>query len=231
MLPEDVRADDPKAPRSPRPSPARKVRAQRQRLVPMERVRAARRVDWRYLLPERAFRRVAVVLPAHNVSDRENVPDRELVTALADGAKDVRIIVVTGRRAAETHDRDLVVVPDPDATAIRWAAGAADVGCILYAELHRRPWIPSLSTRAIKAILRRTGFEPLAVHWHRPDHKHSEQIVPLGSSSAVMAALRLSSGGRAAGLRSTMDILLARIRLFDHVAWPVSITARWTGPN
>jgi hypothetical protein len=193
--------------------------------VPIERVRAARRVDWRYLLPEYDFRRIAVVTPA------QTDPDPKLLAALREDATDVRIIVANGPQAAETHDRDLVVLSHANATTIRWAAAAADADCILYAELRRRPWVPFRATQAIRGTLRRVGFEPLAVHWHRPDHDQCEQIVPLRSPKAVIAALRRKSRGRVGAVRSSIGILLVRLHLFDRVAWPVSVTARWTGPS
>jgi hypothetical protein len=191
----------------------------------MKRVNAARRADWRYVLPRHGLRRIAVIVPP----DAE--PDQELLTALADGATDVRITRTSELRAAETHDRDLLVLPHADASTIRWAAAAAGEECLLYAELRRRPSIPLRGTRAIEADLRRHGFEPLAVHWHRPDHEHCQEIVPLGSRRAVIAALRRGSRGRRAALASALGILLVRMHVFDRVAWPVSVTARWTQPS
>jgi hypothetical protein len=216
--------NDPGARYAPSFVAARKVSGRRQPLrVPYSRVRRARRADWRFLLPEQELRRIAVFVPA-NVE-----PDHRLVRALADGGTDVRTIVVSASPATETHDRDLVVIPDADARCIRWAAAAADTGCLLYAELRRRPRMRFRSPGAITARLRRSGFEPLAVHWHEPDFEHSVQIVPLDSAKAVIAALRRRD--RTGALETSVSILLVRLRLFDHLAWPLSITARWKGPR
>jgi hypothetical protein len=191
--------------------------------VPMRRVRGARRADWRFLLPDIPPQRVAVMAPANGE------PDHLLAAALRDDGTDVRTMAVSELPPAETHDRDLIVISEIDADSIGWAAAAAAPESILYVELRRRPWMWFRSPRSVNAQLRRSGFEPVAVHWHQPDHEHPLQIVPLASPEAVIAALRRQ--GRVSALTRGVSILLVRLHLFDRVAWPLSITARWMGPH
>ena len=171
-----------------------------------ELLQAARRVDWRFLLPDPDLGRTAYL----------GRPDEPLLDALARCAAEL-----TSAPAAERASRaadapalfDLVVLVDPRPAELALAPSLLRPDGWLYAE-HTRPLatrvrgaaaFPETAIRTLEAL----GFVEVQAHWHWPDFASCEEIVPLGDAAAIrhMLARRRVYGART-------KVALARLLLF-----------------
>jgi hypothetical protein len=179
-----------------------------------EELRLARRIDWRFLLPEPDLGRVGY------------------------GGRVDGLLVDACRRFSSSFDLleddagrpppaglDLVVLVDPARAALAEAAAALQPGGSVYVEIRGRQGGVSRCARA----LRRLGLVDVTMHWHLPGFEAAIEIVPLGQPGAVRNTLaRRSSGGSTLLVRS-----LARVggrgRVLRLVPRDVSVTARAPG--
>jgi hypothetical protein len=127
-------------------------------------LQASRRVDWRFLLPDRSLGRVACI-----------ADDDELADACALFADSVARL-----RAPEDGERvafDLAVATASSSLAALVAL--VQPGGWVYVELRTR------NTRACVSALRRLGLVEVQAHWHWPDFRSAVEIVPLKGPRAV----------------------------------------------
>lgn len=140
-------------------------------------LQAARRVDWRFLLPDPGLGRVGYLGRA----------DGALQEACASLARSFEPV---GRSGVAF---DVVVLVGPTVAALRAGATALRAGGWLYGELR------GFRARRIATALAGLGFEEVALHWHRPSFAACEEIVPLEGHAvrSVLARRRARSPGKA----------------------------------
>jgi hypothetical protein len=155
-----------------------------------------RRLDWRFLVPARAFGTVAC---AGEVDD-------ELRTALPLLTDDVRAPATAADWLALAETCDVVVLVRPSAAELHRALGALRPGGWLYAEVRRR----ALGGRprtvpGWRAELERAGLQDVTAYWQVPP-PGGPAAVSLASRTALEHVADRTGEGRAAGVRA----LLAR---------------------
>jgi hypothetical protein len=176
------------------------------------RLEAARRLDWRFLLPYPELGRVAYV----------GRPDPTLLAAL----KALATSLTVTDAAAEPDGYPLVVASVPTRVELNQAIRLVRPDGWLYVEClgplaGRRRYRPASAQRA---LLARHGFDQIAGHWHWPDFASSKWIVPLGDRAAVRYALRRHRGGARARTLRRLGLLLPT-RLLGAVVPYTSIVA------
>ena len=147
-------------------------------------LQAARRADWRFLLPDPELGSVGYLGRA----------DTELERSCSLLARSF------GRVGSGGEAFDVVVAAHPSRVELSAADAALRPRGWLYAELRR------LRLRGAVEALGELGFEEIAVHWHRPSFAACEEIVPL-ERSAVRSVLERRSA------RSPRKALLGRALL------------------
>jgi hypothetical protein len=174
---------------------------------------AARRLDWRFLLPEPQLGRVVCI--GRRTAD--------LVAPLELFAEAVARLEPRDARA-EPASFDLAVLGGASVRDCRHARTLLRPGGAVYVEVHRhvrgRRREPGVlrSAPATARVLERLGFVGVAASWHWPSFDAATHIVPLGDVEAVKYALtrRAAAGG------ATAKILLARVLLFSGLLpWTV----------
>jgi hypothetical protein len=159
---------------------------------------ASRRVDWRFLLPDPALRRVAIV--------GEAGPDLRRALEL-----------FSEEAGSRPEAPELVVAAAAGPRELRAAAELVPPGGRLYAELRGPLARPG---RAL-TLLRELGLGEAIAHWHLPSFDRAQEIVPLAHDEVVGHALerhspRFRIPGRA----------LLRAGLLRRLAPCVSVLAR-----
>lgn len=130
----------------------------------------ARRLDWRFLLPDPALNRVA----------HAGAVDGELLRALRHFSRELT--------PDPRPDCDLVVLVNPSMDTFRRAIGAAPA---FYLELHRPRPLLRLAGRPPGAFLgaaAAAGFLA-AAYWHYPSFETANRILPLAPSAPLLHAL------------------------------------------
>lgn len=186
-----------------------------------ELLRAARRVDWRFLLPRPELGRVAYL----------GRDDPKLVNALVRFADEL-VDDTNDGPVAQSVKFDVVVLGSPTRDECSRARRLLRPGGWVYAEIdgllvRRRRRAGSLRAPSTAArTLLRLGFSDLAAFWHWPDFDACTQIIPLSDSEAARYVLerRRKERGR------SIETLLARGLLAAGVlSWSVphsSVIAR-----
>jgi hypothetical protein len=179
-------------------------------------LRSARRLDWRFLLPDHRIGRVAYV----------GRPDPDLRDALERIAEAVE--EVDGASAAE-GPYDFVVCREPAPDELAASAALVGPGGCLYAEIERS-FMDRLRDarhpgRTQLHALRRLSAEPF---WHWPDFENCEEIVPLADPGAIrlMLARRRAYGARA---KVAAARALLALRLVGPAASCISVVATAEG--
>jgi hypothetical protein len=173
---------------------------------------AARRLDWRFLLPDPELGRVACV----------GRPDPALVAALRALAGSLTVADAAG----EPEAYPVVVAAVPTRAELHLAVRLVRPGGWLYVERQGplagrgRSWPAS----AQRAVLARHGLDQIAEHWHWPNFAASKWIVSLGDPAAVRYALRRHRGGARARVLRRLGLLLPT-RLLAAVVPCTSIVA------
>jgi len=168
------------------------------------RLQTARRLDWRFLLPEPQLGRVAYLGPSDDrLLDALRECSASVVVARTDG---------TGRHAGlRDASFDVAVVQSPRPDALARAAALLRHGGSLYCELARPlPWRRAavaprrgardagalLALPQARACLRELGFGDVEAHWHYPDFERCGGIVPVGHRTTAGAFFLARAGGR-----------------------------------
>jgi hypothetical protein len=143
----------------------------------------ARRLDWRFLLPEPNLRRVAYF------------GARQSALALALRRFSEELIVFESSRQDFDHGTqarfDLAVLQSPSFAQLERAHALLASPGYLYAEVqHAWEWrsargrnLPDLA--AWQAGLARLGFVEIKAHWHRPTFERAVQIIPMHDDRAM----------------------------------------------
>ena len=163
-------------------------------------------MDWRFLLPETASRRVGFLEPV--AADEWRVlgdAGAERVDA-SRTSTDLGVLVISG-------DVDPSRLPDH-----RW----------VLVRLHRRwlraPWGPTSRAGWVRD-LEKSGHDVIRTYWHAPNRERCSYIVPLGDRVAVSAMLRRHQGVRWGFLKSLVARAVNRLGLNGWVARDLTLVA------
>lgn len=168
---------------------------------------AARRADWRFLLPEPDLHRVAY-LPPH---------DAELVKALELCGAAVDFCAEPLRPARH----GLVVITAGPPSAVVRARGLLQPGGWLYAE------VPGRQAADWERELRRRGFEDVSAHWLWPNQHACREMVPL-EPVALRHALGRRDPGARLRVRARAAHSLAHTRAFRIALRRAAVIGRWS---
>jgi len=205
------------------------------------RLQIAKRLDWRFLLPDPNLGHVACV--GH--------VDRTLLDALREFS--TSLSVISSLDAGSRFDEfDLLVACSDSVSEIRDAVTLITPQGTVYWEVDRRRWVKALACAAIAAIrgspqrvrsqwrdrvavlhparcataLERMGFTGIEIHWHRPDFAGCLEIVPLNDSSALEHLFRQRQGSVRDWLLSKLGRALLKLKLLPQLVPCFSIIAR-----
>jgi len=160
----------------------------------------ARRLDWRFLLPDTALDDVLYLGPAPSM----------LLESLRHAAAMLTVVRCEAPQSLQMRPHRVVVAIQPSADTLRQAAGCVAPGGCLYVEACRRVRPRQLRTvigqfiahrfplwrpGGYLAALRRLGFVDIAAYWHWPNFDACGEIIPLGDATAAAHALSRHSGG------------------------------------
>jgi len=195
------------------------------------RFEAARRLDWRFLLPEPNLGSVLYYGPAH----------APLVEALRAFSRQVTLFDPAHQRGPLTAHFDLIVARTPNFEALQNIFQLLRPGGNLYIEAirawgFRRRSSPSghtvrksgrvlRSARNYAAACRELGFAEVVPHWHWPDLENCLEIVPLEDSAAIDCALARRNRSWTAQVRRALVEQLVRRGLWAHFAPAFSVVA------
>jgi hypothetical protein len=195
----------------------------------------ARRLDWRFLLPNPTLHRVAYL----------GSGEESLLGALRRFSDSLSVLTSTDGRNF-TNGRplafDLIVVNSSSPPIIKAVSSFLAPGGYLYWEIGRRVRFPSFRNPTSNGeqrklpvprlrgnhaeFLGQLGFSDVQLHWHHPDFDHCRQIIPLRDRRAVEYALARDSVGfrRRVGLAAAR--YLNRSGLLARVVPCISMVAR-----
>jgi len=212
-------------------------------------LQAARRVDWRFLLPSPDLQDVLYV----GQDTGSLVQSLRLLSGSLTVVADVRDLDAIDEYYA------LVVAAEPSYASLRRIVAKMAPGGWLYVEARRRfrptRLTPSRRRRrtpgAIRAgafgwalnealdgsalpshapgyvaALRRLGLEEVAAHWHWPNLESCLEIVPLADRPAVLGSLSRRTGGRLARLKATLARGLLQAGLLARLVPYFSVLGR-----
>jgi hypothetical protein len=183
---------------------------------PADRLHAARRLDWRFLLPDPTLERVAYLGPAGSALAEA----LELLAAPTAGA-------APGAAVRPSFDRVVV----GDATGERIADGVRFLapGGWLYAELRSAGALRRLLDSgpvACVAAAGAAGLESVALHWHWPDFERCLEIAPLDDAATLRRACARRRADRAARLKARLLAGVAGNAIFQRLVPCVSLIGR-----
>jgi hypothetical protein len=146
----------------------------------------ARRLDWRYLLPDPRLRDVTLI----------GRPDGILLEALQAFSEKLNVVASSSRTTPIVlHTSEVVVLRSSDLAAIPLARMALRSSGYLYWELEANRQRVSLPS--CLAALRTHGFDEIATYWCRPNFEECLEIIPFREPSALAFVLsRHFSGTR-----------------------------------
>ena len=181
---------------------------------------AARRLDWRFLLPDPRLGRVLYVGDAAG-------PVPESLRMLSGS------LTATSNPPGQGLEPsfDVAVVCGPTTDALQIAARALRPGGVLYVEVEPRAVRPrrrTLRAAAVQAELRRLGLSGIGVAWHWPDFQSCTRIIPLTSTEALRYAARVGLHAPAALEPPAGALLRAGVLSMPRAA--LSVVARRSLP-
>jgi hypothetical protein len=157
-----------------------------------------RRLDWRYLVPTTSWSQVAVG-GAVDEALREALPLLGVVV--------VELGAATPPAAGSC---DVVVLHHPTHAEVSAAVTAVRPGGWVYAEVcrssgpRRHGSLPGWSR-----VFQRAGLEEVQLHWHAPDIRSAEEIIPLDARAAARHALLRRRGPRPRARHTAARLALA----------------------
>ena len=185
-------------------------------------LQTARRIDWRFLLPNPRLGRVAYIGP----------PGGTLLTALGQFSASLTCIAPsdqTGPLQRHPSGFELVVLRSRKIAAVEKAHTLLRAGGYLYWEVERlrglapiyriteqAGWKECCSWRSVESYLislERLGFCNIEVHWHRPSFENCLEMIPLHEESALRYLFTQKRQGFAA------QTLLAAGHLLLKTGW------------
>lgn len=164
----------------------------------------ARRLDWRFLLPNPKLKRVAYVGEGRG----------DLLPALREFSDSLRT------DACAVENADLLVAQTRNLAELKRQAERLPPGGLLYWEAGGR----HMSLSRVRAELRALGFGEVRAYWHHPDFESCRQVVPLHDPEAMELFVTRS----APALLSPAQRLLrlpALLNLVARLAPAVSVVA------
>lgn len=205
------------------------------------RLQIAKRLDWRFLLPDPNLGDVACVGPV----------DTALLDALREFSTSLSVVGSLDARS-RSEGFDLLVACSVDVSEIREAATLIKPQGNLYWEVDRGRWLKAMARTAFAAILDRgqpvrrrwrdlmavldpasctaaleqIGLTDIEAHWHRPDFAGCLEIIPLNDSSALGHLFRQRQGSAKDWLLSTLGRGLMKLKLLPHLVPCFSLIAR-----
>ena len=178
----------------------------------------ARRLDWRYLLPDPRLREVTLI----------GRPEGILFEALQRFSEKLTVIPRSARRTQTTPgNSDVAVVRSNEPGAVALASSALRTGGYLYWELGASRW--RLSPRSCLGALRKHGFDEIEVYWCRPNFDKCMEMIPLRESSALAFALSRRFGGKRRSMLQVAGHLLASTEIPARLMLCRSVVARKAG--
>ena len=191
----------------------------------------ARRIDWRFLLPEPYLRRVAYFGPKGGT----------LPTALKHFSESFQII-----SSEESARFDLVVLRLRDASDLAKANKLLVSGGFLYWEMKSVNWAASLRHRTNGkadstpkrwrrvpnlfhehvAALERLGFADIQIHWQRPNFEGCLEIIPMHEATALEYAFGRPRSDLASRVKFAAGKVMMQIGLLAHLMPCFSLLAR-----
>jgi hypothetical protein len=194
----------------------------------------ARRIDWRFLLPDPHLRRVAYCGP-----ERGTLPE-----ALKHFSQSFRIVTSAG-----VATFDLVVLRLCDASVLENARALLVPGGFLYWEMKPIGWSASLPGRATardRAIataskrwsrtrrlfrghtdaLAQLGFHEIQMHWQRPHFEACLEIIPMDDPFTLDYAFSRPRSDWASRLKFAAGRLMMQSGLLAHLTPCFSLIAR-----
>jgi hypothetical protein len=177
-------------------------------------LQVARRLDWRYLLPDPGLGRLALI----------GRPDGALLEALQLFSEKLTVIPSSAQPVQSLPANcDVAVLCSSEPGAVALASSALRIGGYLYWELGAAPW--RLSLRRCHAALRKHGFEEIKVYWCRPGFEDCLEMIPC-EPPALAFALSRRFGGTSRWLFQTAVRLLAGIAIPAGAVSCRSVVAR-----
>lgn len=186
-------------------------------------LRASRRLDWRFLLPDPSLGHVLLA----------GRPDAELAEALRLFAASVTVLEQDiDEVGPEAFDH--AVLCDPTREALEAAAALLAPNGFFYVEARgllsrRRGRRPTRRAGAYAAALRRLGFASVEAYWHVPSFRASSAIVPLAHGPAVRHLLGRPRGRASGRLQARLAHFLVGTPLLGLAASHVSLVAGRVG--
>jgi hypothetical protein len=200
-------------------------------LSPDTRLRFARRLDWRFLLPDPQLKRVAYLGPQR----------KTLVESLELFSESLVILDVSGIEAAVSDQYDLTVAIQPSYKSLCRVAGTLKPASALYVEVVRKlglrrllrdllAWMTNRSWRLgnpfdYLAVIERAGFTEAQLNWHWPNFESCTKIIPLNDDGALDYAFLQGGQSQRARLRAILGRQLKRSGLLFWIIPCFSIVA------
>jgi len=183
-------------------------------------LRASRRVDWRFLLPEPALGKVVCT----------GACDGDLLESLELLATSLTVLERRDDREKSTAagSFDLAVLCAPTRGELERAVSVLRPGGSVYLEarsLVRGRRLSQLASGYARTF-ERLGLEDIELFWHVPSFSRASAIVPLSEPGAVRSFLRRRRGRMHARLGARLGRLLAGTPLLALTAPHVSLVAR-----
>lgn len=183
-------------------------------------LQASRRLDWRFMLPDPALRRVAYIGP-------------QCGTLLASLHMFSDSLTVLAENTQPHHCYDLAVVSAPTERALARAADVLAPSGVLYVEVHNPPldalWRSAVTPAGYSARVKRLGLNDAHAFWHWPNFETCTKIVPLDDEHALMHALGRRSVSAKGELKYILGSILLRTGLLTRMVPYFSIIAHRTG--
>ncbi|MGQ0659049.1 MAG: hypothetical protein ACT4NU_13355 [Chromatiales bacterium] len=206
----------------------------------------AKRIDWRFLLPDPELRNVACVVSA----------DEGLFQALSHFSESLFVIDPSNAKA-HIKERgatfDLLVASAVDFCEIEELAALIKPDGYLYWEVDRGHWLKTLGRAAIRGrqgrkqgsrhatsaarvalgnprdcaiLLEQIGLTDVQVNWHRPDFSRCLEVVPLYETKALEHFFRGRQGSLKDELIATIGRFVINRGWLPHLVPCFSVIAR-----
>jgi hypothetical protein len=198
-----------------------------------ELIHIARRIDWRFLLPNPALGKVACL----------GVKDRSHLEALQLFSQSLSILSEVDLDRGDEFGYDIVVISGSDIKGIQKATDMVKPGGCLYMESFgyfnqllrnlkndggRINGLHLYGLRDYSRLLGEQGFTDIQFHWHWPNFRECTKIIPL-EDKTVQYAFLYARRSIKARLRSLIGRLLLRLGLLESLVPHFSMIAKREG--